>query len=306
MLDAEFQTAAECRGSEGPYADVERSKSASARRAGLHGVTACRWSSAPTAGWQDGGRSRQRSTSLSATTPRPAHRPIGSGRHPCKLIEHRRYGRFPRDTAGQEQHRELPVEHRRRVCSDQPSPRSRRPPTTRTHYPQFLAQLQAGVGSLPAFVKQEFDDYLNCGLLGLAPQKHLLARSLIITPRHPPSSTTTETSQAYPINNPTFPVRRGYQVSGGVLCSSGTHRQKAGVEPSPARVATRFGHETMASRTGSPPWPRALWWIHRSPRRPGTWSCGHDGLGGGFCFGTTNMAISYLASVTSGELRSYY
>ena len=35
----------------------------------------------------------------------------------------------------------------------------------RTHYPRFLAQLEADGGSLPAFVKQEFDDYLKCGLL---------------------------------------------------------------------------------------------------------------------------------------------
>lgn len=34
-----------------------------------------------------------------------------------------------------------------------------------THYPQFLAQLDAEGDSLPAFVQQEFDDYLKCGLL---------------------------------------------------------------------------------------------------------------------------------------------
>ena len=34
-----------------------------------------------------------------------------------------------------------------------------------THYPQFLARLEAEGGSLPAFVKREFDDYLKCGLL---------------------------------------------------------------------------------------------------------------------------------------------
>ena len=34
-----------------------------------------------------------------------------------------------------------------------------------TYYPQFLARLEAEGGSLPAFVKQEFDDYLKCGLL---------------------------------------------------------------------------------------------------------------------------------------------
>ena len=34
-----------------------------------------------------------------------------------------------------------------------------------THYPRFLARLEAEGGSLPAFVKREFDDYLKCGLL---------------------------------------------------------------------------------------------------------------------------------------------
>jgi hypothetical protein len=34
-----------------------------------------------------------------------------------------------------------------------------------THYPQFLARLEAGRGSFPAFVKEEFNDYLKCGLL---------------------------------------------------------------------------------------------------------------------------------------------
>ncbi len=34
-----------------------------------------------------------------------------------------------------------------------------------TYYPQFLARLEAEGGALPAFVKQEFDDYLKCGLL---------------------------------------------------------------------------------------------------------------------------------------------
>ena len=32
-----------------------------------------------------------------------------------------------------------------------------------TYYPKFLARLEAEGGSLPAFVKQEFDDYLKCG-----------------------------------------------------------------------------------------------------------------------------------------------
>ena len=34
-----------------------------------------------------------------------------------------------------------------------------------TYYPRFLARLEAEGGSLPAFVKREFDDYLKCGLL---------------------------------------------------------------------------------------------------------------------------------------------
>ena len=34
-----------------------------------------------------------------------------------------------------------------------------------THYPRFLARLEAEGGALPAFVKREFDDYLKCGLL---------------------------------------------------------------------------------------------------------------------------------------------
>lgn len=34
-----------------------------------------------------------------------------------------------------------------------------------TYYPRFLARLDAEGGSLPTFVKQEFDDYLKCGLL---------------------------------------------------------------------------------------------------------------------------------------------
>lgn len=33
-----------------------------------------------------------------------------------------------------------------------------------THYPKFLARFEAEGGSLPAFVQQEFDDYLKCGL----------------------------------------------------------------------------------------------------------------------------------------------
>ena len=44
-----------------------------------------------------------------------------------------------------------------------------------TYYPQFLARLQADCGSLPAFVKQEFDDYLKCGrLLNLNIHFHML------------------------------------------------------------------------------------------------------------------------------------
>ena len=34
-----------------------------------------------------------------------------------------------------------------------------------THYPEFLARLEAEGGSGPHFVQQEFDDYLKCGLL---------------------------------------------------------------------------------------------------------------------------------------------
>jgi hypothetical protein len=34
-----------------------------------------------------------------------------------------------------------------------------------TYYPQFLARLEADGRSLPAFVQQEFDDYLKCGRL---------------------------------------------------------------------------------------------------------------------------------------------
>ena len=34
-----------------------------------------------------------------------------------------------------------------------------------THYPRFLARLEAEGTALPAFVKREFDDYLKCGLL---------------------------------------------------------------------------------------------------------------------------------------------
>ena len=34
-----------------------------------------------------------------------------------------------------------------------------------TDYPEILARLEAEGGSLPQFVKQEFDDYLKCGLL---------------------------------------------------------------------------------------------------------------------------------------------
>jgi hypothetical protein len=34
-----------------------------------------------------------------------------------------------------------------------------------TYYPRFLARLEVDGGSLPAFVKQEFDDFLKCGLL---------------------------------------------------------------------------------------------------------------------------------------------
>ena len=34
-----------------------------------------------------------------------------------------------------------------------------------THYPEFLARLEAEGGSVPHFVQQEFDDYLKCGLL---------------------------------------------------------------------------------------------------------------------------------------------
>ena len=34
-----------------------------------------------------------------------------------------------------------------------------------TYYPEFLARLEAEGGSLPQFAKQEFDDYLKCGLL---------------------------------------------------------------------------------------------------------------------------------------------
>ena len=34
-----------------------------------------------------------------------------------------------------------------------------------TYYPRFVERLNAEDGLLPAFVKQEFDDYLKCGLL---------------------------------------------------------------------------------------------------------------------------------------------
>ena len=34
-----------------------------------------------------------------------------------------------------------------------------------TYYPRFVERLNAEGGWLPAFVKQEFDDYLKCGLL---------------------------------------------------------------------------------------------------------------------------------------------
>lgn len=34
-----------------------------------------------------------------------------------------------------------------------------------SYYPRFLARLEAEGGSLPTFVKREFDDYLKCGLL---------------------------------------------------------------------------------------------------------------------------------------------
>ena len=34
-----------------------------------------------------------------------------------------------------------------------------------TYYPRFVERLNAEGGLLPAFVKQEFDDYLKCGLL---------------------------------------------------------------------------------------------------------------------------------------------
>jgi hypothetical protein len=33
------------------------------------------------------------------------------------------------------------------------------------HYPRFLQSIEASGGHLPAFVRQEFEEYLKCGLL---------------------------------------------------------------------------------------------------------------------------------------------
>ena len=33
------------------------------------------------------------------------------------------------------------------------------------HFPAFVSALEANGGNLPTFVRQEFDDYLKCGLL---------------------------------------------------------------------------------------------------------------------------------------------
>ncbi len=33
------------------------------------------------------------------------------------------------------------------------------------HYPLFVETVEASCGHLPAFVRQEFEDYLKCGLL---------------------------------------------------------------------------------------------------------------------------------------------
>jgi hypothetical protein len=33
------------------------------------------------------------------------------------------------------------------------------------HYPRFLQEIERSGGHLPRFVRQEFDDYLKCGLL---------------------------------------------------------------------------------------------------------------------------------------------
>lgn len=33
------------------------------------------------------------------------------------------------------------------------------------HYPRFIEAIEASGGRLPAFVRQEFEDYLKCGLL---------------------------------------------------------------------------------------------------------------------------------------------
>ena len=43
--------------------------------------------------------------------------------------------------------------------------RHRSTESSRLTTPRFLARLEAAGGALPAFVKQEFDDYLKCGLL---------------------------------------------------------------------------------------------------------------------------------------------
>jgi hypothetical protein len=33
------------------------------------------------------------------------------------------------------------------------------------HYPSFLQEIECSGGHLPRFIRQEFDDYLKCGLL---------------------------------------------------------------------------------------------------------------------------------------------
>ena len=53
----------------------------------------------------------------------------------------------------------IPAYHRHRP--EQTTPYS----IVAAHYPRFVQKIEHGGGHLPKFVRQEFEDYLMCGLL---------------------------------------------------------------------------------------------------------------------------------------------
>jgi hypothetical protein len=46
--------------------------------------------------------------------------------------------------------------------------------TVAEYYPQFVQEIERSGGHLPSFIRQEFEDYLKCGLLEHGFMRHIL------------------------------------------------------------------------------------------------------------------------------------